>query len=194
VCKATEENAMAHLPDPTDDQLEPAAKGVLDSFQTAYGRPSHIFRAMSWNPRFVRTASEAWHRLVVEPSSLSRWVKEAVVVITCSAQHTPYCVEGHSHALRRERLDERQIKAIQTHSFEGFSDPELSIFRFAHKAAANPKSLGAEDYQRLQALGLANTTILEILGVVWANTAMNMIVDALGVMRTPQQKQELWID
>ena len=182
---------MAHLSAPTDDQLEPEAKAVLDSFAAAYGRPSHIFRAMSWNLRFVRTASEAWHSLVVEPSSLPRWVKEAVVVITCSAQQTPYCVEGHSHALRRERLDEWQVKAIQTHSFEGFSDPELSIFHFAHKAATKPKSVGAEDYRRLQALGLSNATILEILGVVWVNTAMNMIVDALGVMRTPQQREEL---
>lgn len=184
---------MAHLPAPTDDQLEPEAKAVLDSFEAAYGRPSHIFRAMSWNSRFVQTASEAWHRLVVEPSSLPRWIKEAVVVITCSAQQTAYCIEGHSHALRRERLDERQVKAIQTHSFDGFSDPELSIFRFAHKAAANPKSIRKEDYQQLQMLGLSKATILEILGVVWANTAMNMVVDALGVMRTPQQKEELRI-
>jgi AhpD family alkylhydroperoxidase len=132
--------------------------------------------------------------LVVEPSLLPRWVKEAVVVITCSAQKTQYCVEGHSHALRREHLDDQQVKAIQTHSFDGFSQPEQSIFRFSHKAAANPKSLTAVDYQQLQVLGLSNETILEILGVVWANTAMNMIVDALGVMRTQNQKEELRLD
>ena len=132
---------MAHLPDPTDQQLKPEAKAVLDNFQTAYGRPSHIFRNMAWNARFVQTASEAWHRLVVEPSTLPRWVKEAVVVITCSAQQTQYCVEGHSHALRREKLNDQQVKAIQTHSFEGFSEPELSMFRFAYKAAATPKLL-----------------------------------------------------
>jgi hypothetical protein len=87
----------------------------------------------------------------------------------------------------------RRCKAVQTHSFEGFSDPELSIFRFAHKAAVNPKSLRKEDYQWLQTLGLSKATILEILGAVWANTAMNMIVDALGVMRTAQQEEELRI-
>jgi uncharacterized peroxidase-related enzyme len=186
---------MAHLPDPTDQQLKPEAKAVLDNFQAAYGRPSHIFRNMSWNARFVRTASEAWHRLVVEPSTLPRWVKEAVVVITCSAQQTQYCVEGHSHALQREKkLSEQQVRAIQAHTFEGFSDPELSMFRFAHKAAATPKLLAAADYQQLQALGISNETILEILGVVWANTAMNMIVDALGVTRSSVQKEELRLD
>jgi hypothetical protein len=79
---------MAHLPDPVDDQLEPEAKAVLDSFEAAYGRQSHIFRAMSWNTRFVRTASEAWRSLVVEPSSLPRWVKEAVVVSRHHLLHT----------------------------------------------------------------------------------------------------------
>jgi uncharacterized peroxidase-related enzyme len=182
---------MAHLPDPTDQQIKAEAKAVLDNFRTAYGRPSHIFRNMSWNARFVRTASEAWHSLVVEPGTLPRWVKEAIVVITCTTQQTPYCVEGHSHALRREKLDENQVISIQTHAFEGFSDPELSIFRFAHKAAAAPKSLTPADYQRLQDLNLSNETILEILAVVWANTAMNMIVDALGVARTQTQKEEL---
>jgi uncharacterized peroxidase-related enzyme len=179
---------MSHLPYPASNEIGPEAKGVLDAFQAAYGRPSHIFHAMAWNGRFVTAASDAWHRLVVEDSTLPRWIKEGVVVITCSTQQTPYCVQGHSHALRRVgRLTEEQVRAIQTHSFEGFSDPELSIFQFAHKAAANPKTLEAADYKKLQGLGLSNQTILEILGVVWVNTAMNLIVDALGVMRTECQ-------
>lgn len=185
---------MPNLPYPADAEISPEAKAILDSFEAAYGRPSHIFRLMSWNRPFVQTASEAWHRLVVKPSSLARWTKEAVVVITCSAQRTEYCVQGHSHALRREGLSEAQVRAIQTHGFEGFSDPELSIFRFAHKAASDPKSLARADYEVLSRLGLSNETILEILGVVWANTAMNMIVDALGVARTDEQMKELKAD
>ena len=182
---------MPHLPYPSGDEVHPEAKGVLDAFQAAYGRPSHIFLAMAWNGRFVQAASDAWHRLVVQDSTLPRWIKEAVVVITCSTQQTPYCVQGHSHALRRQGLSEAQVRAIQDRSFEGFSDPELSIFRFAHKAAANPKALDEEDYKRLQAQGLSNETILEVLGVVWVNGAMNMIVDALGVERTAEQLEEL---
>ena len=185
---------MPHLPYPSGDEVHSGAKGVLDAFQSAYGRPSHIFLAMAWNGRFVQAASDAWHKLVVEESTLSRWVKEAVVVITCSTQQTPYCVQGHSHALRREGLSQAQVIAIQTNSFDGFSDPELSIFRFAHKAAANPKALNDADYRQLQILGLSNETILEVLGVIWVNTAMNMIVDALGVARTTEQLEELQVD
>lgn len=182
---------MSHLPYPRDEEIKPEAKAILDDFEAAYGRPSHIFRLMSWNARFLQAASESWHRLVVEPSTLQRWIKEACVVITCSTQQTEYCIEGHSHALRREGLSEDRVRAVQARTFEGFGDPELSIFRFAHKAAADPKSLTGEDYEGLQALGLANETIMEILGVVWANTAMNMIVDALGVTRTKEMKKEL---
>ena len=184
---------MPHLPYPADSEIRPEAKAVLDAFQEAYGRPSHIFRALSWNPRFVQAASDAWHRLVVEPTRLERWVREACVVITCSTQRTEYCVQGHSHALRREgrHLSEDQVKAIQNRSFEGFADPELSIFRFTHKAAADAKSLTPADYAALKRLGLDNETILEILGVVWANTAMNMIVDALDVRRDDVMIKEL---
>lgn len=182
---------MANLPYPNDSQLKPEAKRVLDAFQAAYGRPSHILRLMSWNSRFVCAASDAWHQLVVTPGKLERWVKEAVVVITCSTQQTKYCVEGHSNALRRQGLSEEQVLAIQRRTFEGFKDPELSIFRFAHKAAGAPKTLTARDYKAITELGLTEETILEILGVVWANTAMNMIVDALGVERTGDMYKEL---
>jgi len=183
---------MPHLPYPDDKQIQPEAKQVLDAFQSAYGRPSHIFKAMSWNGRFVKAASEAWHRLVVEPSTLDRWVKEAIVVITCSTQETQYCVQGHSNALRRQRvLSEDQVRAVQDRTFAGFKNPELAIFRFAHKAAGTPKKLTAQDFKALRDLGITEETILEILGVVWVNTAMNLIVDALGVERSQDMMKEL---
>ena len=182
---------MPHIPYPADDEIAPEAKEILDAFETAYGRPSHIFRAMSWNANFLRNASEAWHRLVVEPSIFDRWVKEAVVVITCSTQQTEYCIEGHSNALRRQGVSDDRVKAVQNRTFEGFEDPELSIFRFAHKAAAEPKALTAEDYRGLIDLGLSNEDILEILGVVCVNTSMNMIVDALAVSRSDEMRKEL---
>ena len=50
-----------------------------------------------------------------------------------------------------------------------------------HKAAADPKTLTREDYRSLELLNYSNEVILEILGIVWANTAMNMIVDALTI-------------
>jgi uncharacterized peroxidase-related enzyme len=182
---------MPHLPYPADSQLKPEASEVLKSWEAAYGRPSHILRLLSWNSRFVRTAFDAWHQLVVEPGNLPRWVREGIVVITCSTQQTKYCVEGHSHSLRRQGVSDEQVLAIQRRTFEGFKDPEVSIFRFAHKAAGAPKTLAAQDYKALANLGLSEETILEILSVVWANTAMNMIVDALGVERTAEMMKEL---
>lgn len=71
---------------------------------------------------------------------------------------------------------------------------KLSIFRFVHKAAADPKTLTREDYRSLELLNYSNEVILEILGIVWANTAMNMIVDALDVRRTDDMKSELNLD
>ncbi len=182
---------MPHIPYPEENKIPPESKAILDAFRAAYGRPSHIFRVMSLNPAFLVAASESWKNLVVEPGTVKRWVRESVVVITCSTQQTQYCVEGHSHALRRQGLSEEQVKTIQNHTFIGFSDPELSIFKFAHKAAAAPKSLTPEDYASLHKVGLSDETILEVLGVIWVNTAMNMIVDALGVTRTPEQQKEL---
>ena len=182
---------MPLIPYPPEDKIAPECQAILDAFQRTYGRPSHIFRLMSHNPRFLIAASETWDNLVVKPGTLERWVKEAIVVITCSTQQTQYCVDGHSHALRRQGLSEEQLAAIRDHSFSGFAEPELSIFKFTQKAAGAPKSLTAGDYDTLRKAGLSEATILEVLGVVWANTAMNMIVDVLGVTLTSEQQKEL---
>jgi AhpD family alkylhydroperoxidase len=182
---------MPHLPYPSDDEIAPEARAIQDEFVANYGRPSHIFRVLSWNHRFLKTAADSTRRRVVESSKLDRWVKEAVIVITCSTQQTQYCIDGHSHTLQRQGLSDEQVRAIQNRTFEGFSDPELSIFRFAHKAADDPKTLTKEDYASLTDLGLTYETILEILAGVWGNTAMNMIVDALAVTRTPEMETEL---
>ena len=142
-------SGMPHIPYPSNqNDISTEAKAILDTWEKAYGRPSHIFRALSWNARFLKSAWESWNWLVVEPKRLERWVREACVVITCSTQQTEYCVQGHSHSLRREgrHLTEDQVKAIQNRTFEGFSDPLLSIFRFVHKAAGIPKASRPEDY------------------------------------------------
>src|ERR1700680_3379421 len=156
---------MAHIPTPPLDKIAPEAKLILEDFQKNYGRPSHIYQAMSWNGRFVSAAADAWRRLVVEPSNLERWLKEAIVVITCSTQQTEYCVQGHSHALRRQGVSETQVEAIRTHTFADFSDPTLSIFRFAHKAARAPKTLTKADFDQLEKIGLSYDVVLEILGI-----------------------------
>lgn len=184
---------MPHIPYPSDQQVPVESRAVLEEFKQSYGRPSHIFRVMSLDPPFLVAAWNSWRGLVVRPGTLPRWVKEAVVVITCSTQQTEYCIQGHSHALRREGLTEAHVEAIRAHTFTGFADPELSMFRFAHKAAGAPKTLATADYDQLRRLGVSNATILEILSVVWVNTAMNMIVDALGVERTAEQLKELSI-
>lgn len=182
---------MPHLPYPPDNAIPAESRAVLQAFQEKYGRPSHIFKVMAPCPPFLVSAWNAWRDIVVNAGTLPRWVKEAVVVITCSTQQTEYCVQGHSHALRREGLIEEQVRAIQTHTFDGFRGPELAMFRFAHKAAAAPKTMTSADYEAVRAAGVSDATMLEILGVVWVNTAMNMIVDALGVDRTPEQMKEL---
>lgn len=182
---------MPHISYPSELEINTESKDMLEAFEKAYSRPSHIFRLLSWNSGFLKAASESWHRLVVEPSALERRIKEACVVITCSTQNTEYCIEGHSHALGLQGMSKKQVKAIQDRDFSGFPDPELSIYSFAHKAAADPKTLTKNDYKSLEILGFDNQVILEILGIVWANTAMNMIVDALDVRRTEEMKTEL---
>jgi uncharacterized peroxidase-related enzyme len=160
-------------------------------WRESYGRPSHIFNVLAGNGNFLDAAATAWLSLLPKESHLPRWVKECVVVITCSTQSTLYCVQGHSHAIRREGVSEERVRAIQNREFDIFDEKERAIFTFAHKAAGAPKFMTKEDYASLHAIGLDDETILEILSIVWVNTAMNMIVYALDVKRTPEQMKEL---
>lgn len=182
---------MSHIPKKAVEDIPDAAASLLREWEECYSRPSHIYRVMAQNPRFMAASAHAWLELVTRPSRLERWVKEGVVVITCSTQQTPYCVQGHSHAVALQGVPEEKVNAIREHRFEEFDDPERAIFTFAKKAAGTPKQMEQADYDALRKVGLDDEQILEVLGCIWVNTAMNLIVDALGVKRTPEQMQEV---
>lgn len=183
---------MSHLPPIKEEDWTPQVQESMARWRESYGRPSHIFNVLAGNGNFLDAASTAWLSLLPKDSHLDRWVKECIVVITCSTQSTLYCVQGHSHAIKRQGvLSDDQIRNIQLREFDGFEEKERKIFTFAHKAAGAPKFMTKEDYQSLHDIGLDDETILEILSIVWVNTAMNMIVDALDVTRTPEQMKEL---
>ena len=185
---------MSHLPPIGEEDWSPKVRETMDRWRNCYGRPSHIFNVMAGNAKFLDAAATAWLSLLPDVSHLERWVKECIVVITCSTQSTLYCVQGHSHAIKRQGvLSDEQIKNIQMRKFDDFEDRERKIFTFAHKAAGAPKFMTKEDYQELQDIGLSDEEVLEILSIVWVNTAMNMIVDALDVHRTAEQMKELEI-
>ena len=183
---------MSHLPAIEEKDWSPQVQEIMKRWRASYGRPSHIFNVMAGNANFLDAAATAWLGLLPNESHLPRWVKECIVVITCSTQSTLYCVQGHSHAIKRQGiLSDEQIRQIQMREFIDFEERERAIFNFAHKAAGAPKFMTADDYKALHDIGLDDETILEILSIVWVNTAMNMIVDALDVNRTPEQMKEL---
>ena len=184
---------MSHLPPIDEKDWSPQVQETMARWRASYGRPSHILSVLAGNSNFLDAAATAWLGLLANESHLSRWVKEAVLVITCATQSTLYCVQGHSHALRREGISEERVRDIQNREFGAFDEKERAIFTFAHKAAGAPKFMTKGDYAALHDTGLDDETILEILSIVWLNTAMNMIVDALDVKRTPEQMKELEI-
>lgn len=183
---------MSHITPIEQDEWAPEAAEAMEKWFSAYGRPSHIYKVIANNPNFLKASTEAWLTLLPNDSNLPRYMKECIVVITCSTQSTLYCVQGHSHAVKRQGvLNDAQIKQIQDRNFVDFDEKETAIFKFAHKAAGAPKFMTAEDYQGLRDIGIDEETILEILSIVWVNTAMNFIVDVLDVQRTPEQMKEL---
>ena len=185
---------MSHLPAVEEKDWSPQVQETMARWRASYGRPSHIFNVLAGNGNFLDAAATAWLSLLPNESHFPRWVKEAIVVITCSTQSTLYCVQGHSHAIKRQGvLSDEQIRQIQMREFVDFDARERAIFTFAHKAAGAPKFMTKADYDTLHDMGLDDEMILEILSIVWVNTAMNMIVDALDVTRTPEQMKELEI-
>lgn len=184
---------MSHLPPIDEKDWSPQVQETMARWRANYARPSHIFNVLAGNGNFLNAAATAWLSLLPNESHFPRWIKEAIVVITCSTQSTLYCVQGHSHAIRREGISEDRVRDIQNREFDAFDEKERAMFTFAHKAAGAPKFMTTDDYEALHAVGLDNEMILEILSIVWVNTAMNMIVDALDVTRTPEQMKELEI-
>lgn len=136
------------------------------------------YRFLVHQPAILQQRSEAYNAIMYAPGGLPRAERELGALTVSRINGCAYCASVH--AQRFEQLAKRNDTVHQV--FEdprtaGTTDRERAIAAFAVKLTEAPDQLGADDMAALQAQGLSDADILDLINSAaifgWANRLMH---------------------
>lgn len=158
------------------DRATPGQIAVLEESHPK-AKTSDYYRFLVHQPEILRQRSAAFNAIMYAPGGLSRAERELASTVVSRVNGCVYCAAVH--AQRFEQLAKRNDVIRQV-----FEDPhtagtnarERAIARFSIDLTLRPGDVRAEDLQPLQAAGLTDAEILDLIHAVaifaWANRLM----------------------
>lgn len=119
---------------------------------------------------------------LLESGSLDAVEAELAYVTVAVANECDYCVASHTERLvEHVGLPRDVIDAIVADETESFDDCARATVEFARASASDPKRVAERDLDALRAVGFDDADIVELVAVVAAAVAANVIADVLNV-------------
>jgi RNA polymerase sigma-70 factor (ECF subfamily) len=153
-------------------------------FKDTFGFVPNIFRAQTINPAALEAEANAVRVILLTEDVLSRFQKEAILLVISAANLNTYCVAVHCEMLRALGVppdDSDQIALDHQHA--NLSDADKALLDFVLKLTLTPEKVCGEDISTLIGKGFSEEQILE--GVVM--TALTNFLNTLqmGLGTTP---------
>jgi uncharacterized peroxidase-related enzyme len=95
--------------------------------------------------------------------------------------HCQYCSASHELTCRTLGIDEVTLNALAQDLSHVSPQRIQAIIEFAEKAAHAPKSLQAEDFERVRAEGVTDEELIEIVQVAALGVYSDILADALKI-------------
>lgn len=139
---------------------------VLQEIGRAFGRVPNLFQAYAKYPPLLE-ANWSKVKAVLLSGNIRRMVKETIALQISHDNGCAYCVAAHSAALGSLGTSRAQITALlQNDPVPGLSDAESALLHFARKVNQHWREMGDADIDALKQLGVSESEIIEVLGVV----------------------------
>lgn len=111
---------------------------------------------------------------------LPRELKESIAVVVSAANVCDYCVAAHSMALAMMGFSKKKIDALTKNIEKSeMSQKDQKILQYVRKATLTPHKIIDRETNDLKSLGLTDSQLVEILGVMELFTGYNKFLDAL---------------
>ena len=165
-------------------QATPEQLAVLDESHPQ-ARSSDYYLTLVHQPRMLRHRSIAYNAIMYAAGGLPRAERELGAMVVSVTNGCVYCTSVH--AQRYAQLARRTDTVTQV-----FTDPatagstprEQAVARFARALTLRPEGLRAEDLADLQAQGLGDTDLIDLLHACaifgWANRLMHNLGEPAG--------------
>lgn len=166
------------------DEASDEVKAIYKDIEAAFGMVPNLFKTYAHFPALLLVNWEKT-KVLLMGGELPRELKEQIAVVVSAANSCKYCVASHSMALSmmgfsQERIDDltKNIESPQ------ITPRDKKILEYARKATLTPHKITDAETNELKSLGLTDSQIVEVLGVMELFTGYNKFLDSLAVPLT----------
>ncbi len=156
-------------------------RAVYKDIEAAFGMVPNLFKTYAHFPALLKVNWEKTKALMMG-GELPRELKEGIAVVVSAANVCDYCVAAHSMALAMMGFSKEKIDALTKNIESSEMTPrDRKIMQYVRKATLTPQKITDKETDELKSMGLTDSQIVEILGVMEMYTAYNKFLDALAV-------------
>jgi uncharacterized peroxidase-related enzyme len=158
--------------DATPEQL-----AVLDESH-AQARTSDYYLTLVHQPRMLQHRSTAYNAIMYAQGGLARAERELGALVVSVTNGCVYCTSVHAQRYAQLARRTDTVEQVFTDpATAGSTERERAIAHFAQAVTQRPDSLSADDMAPLQALGMRDEEIIDLLHATaifgWANRLMH---------------------
>src|ERR1700712_777496 len=173
------------------DEVQPAAVAIYDRYLRDRGNVPNMFRTLAHRPEIFETIISHMEA-VLNTGTLTKALKELVIVRTSQLNRTPYCLASHSAICRKLGWKDEQLAAMEGELARGeFSERELVAIHLAEVMTLNAHGYTAEDFARLRS-HYSEGEVVELMAAIGLFNYFNRFNDLLQMEPTqPASEEEL---
>lgn len=162
-----------------EDEATGATAELYASEREAFGYLPNFSRGFSLRP----SVYAAWRQLngaIKAEMDLRRY--ELATVAAARRLRSSYCVLAHGSVLADKFLGADAVRTLVTdRGAAELSDVDVAIMDLADKVAGDATAVEQADVDRLRAVGLSDTEILDVVLAAAARSFFSKTLDALGI-------------
>jgi alkylhydroperoxidase family enzyme len=188
--------AKPFIPYMKDEDFDSRLRPVVEPYKKRMGFLPNALKLYAYRPEIAETLWRLNSNVMRDPSSsLDQFLKRKLAVVCCAVNGCAYCTAHSCSMLKKPHgtdfegwgMDEEELQAIITGSFQPKNEFERVCFDYVRAASADPTAVPDEILDRLK-LHLTPPQIVELACVVGFWKFYNAVHDSL---RIPVESQLL---
>ena len=149
-----------------------------------------MFRTMAHRPEIFETII-AHMDAVLNTGTLSKALKELVIVRTSQCNRTPYCLASHTAICKRLGWTDHQLEALKDAAVSDFTEAEKAAIQLAEVMTLYPHGYTEQDFQHLRSF-YSEGEVVELMAAIGLFNYFNRFNDVLEMEPTkPASAEEL---
>jgi len=170
-------------------EVRPSSVAIYDKTLRDRGNVPNMFRTMAHRPEIFETII-AHMDAVLNTGTLTKALKELVIVRTSQCNRTPYCLASHTAICKRLGWTDAQLEALKdAANSSAFTDAEKAAIHLAEVMTLYPHGYTAEDFARLRSF-YSEGEVVELMAAIGLFNYFNRFNDVLEMEPTQAASAE----